>query len=239
MKQIKGPLTETLSCERFRVGDNWVTVNIEKESAVINYLDILAAVEIVPDDDCEAPWVYGDGFEHRLVEYESGYKDGVWVPYYNKEHTITQDGRRHLIVIDPKDIKKWGNYDWWRSHGYSKQMAVEKVAEEVRRTYKQLKEWYTNGWERWGVVCRFGKYDESLWGIDCHDYAVTEIAPEMARQVAWAMRDDGYTITREPDLSPTRNSKQIQLRDRFAHQLGFKSSEEYQQWLKIKNPTEK
>ena len=69
-------------------------------------------------------------------------------------------------------------------------MAAETVAAERRRTLAQLVKWYEDGWQWYGVRCRFDtlgdEYEASLWGIDDAEYAERDIKVEMALDVAAA-----------------------------------------------------
>ena len=85
-------------------------------------------------------------------------------------------------------------------------MAAETVAAERRRTSGQLVKWYEDGWQWYGVRCRFDtmgdEYEASLWGIDDAEYAERDIKVEMALDVAAQLEKAGFTVTGKPEHGP-------------------------------------
>ena len=97
------------------------------------------------------------------------------------------------------------------------------MAAERRRTLAQLVKWYGDGWEWFGVGCRFivlgDEYVDSLWGIDDPEYAET-LKEEIALNVAAQLEEAGYTVTDKPEGRQgwTRADKQDRLSRNLAQQ---------------------
>ena len=91
----------------------------------------------------------------------------------------------------------------------------------------QLVKWYDDGWQWYGVRCRFDtlgdEYEASLWGIDDAEYAERDIKVEMALDVAAQLEKAGFTVTGKPEHGPgfqglSRADKQEHIRRNLAAQ---------------------
>ena len=85
----------------------------------------------------------------------------------------------------------------------SRQVAAEALAADAAEPSRQLVEWYEDGWQWYGVRCRYDalgdEYEASLWGIDDAEYAEREIKVEMALDVADQLEKAGFTVTGKPE----------------------------------------
>jgi hypothetical protein len=194
---------------RKRVGDALVTVTVETEPAVVDYADILAATEVVPDEaSTDAPWENCDGWGHHTIrardcEGDASNRQGYAVP---------DRGGAVVIVLDIPDDNLNNGYP-----GASKQVRAEALAQSKRDALAQLVKWYSNGWEWWGVQCEFKGKEESLWGIDDYDYADDYVRHEIAGQVASALEEDGYEVVNRP---PRENHRLAEMRRKFDRMMG-------------------
>jgi len=102
--------------------------------------------------------------------------------------------------------------------GATRQVALEAVAADRKRTLAQLVQWYSDGWEWYGVQCNFEvlgqDFGASVWGIDDDDYARREVVHEIADEVADQLEKAGFTVTDRPVRPdyPIREAKQERLR---------------------------
>lgn len=182
---------------------NDTMIAVETASAVVDFADILEATKVVPDEcSSDSPWENCDGFEHKV---ESARR----CDQYNvaeMQGTCYCGGYRETIAITLPDDEDYGIYDWQRARGATRQVAREAVAAERRRTLAQLVEWYTKGWQWYGVQCDFSilgqDFDASVWGIDNDDYAEREIVGEIADEVANQLEKAGFTVTDRPERAP-------------------------------------
>jgi len=200
-----------------RQGDTMIAV--ESDSALVDYDDILAATKVEPDN-CfgETPWENCDDFKHTCTtnfDYNALHMRGYC--YCDFLHT-------HAVIQLSKD-EDWGLYEWHRKHGATRQVAQEAVAAEHRRTLDQLVDWYSNGWQWFGVQCDFEvlgeNFYDSIWGIDDEDYAKQEVVPEIADAVADQLEKAGFTVNNRPirEPYPNRASKKTRLQ----HNLNFQN----------------
>lgn len=201
-----------------RHGDTMIAV--ESAPATVNFQDILDATKVEYDDDMsEAPWDNCDGFEHTCTPAHRFDFDPSDMRGY-----CYCDGHRERVVIQlPKDRDCWEVAAYARARGASRQVAAELAAANHRKTLDQLVEWYSNGWQWFGVKCQFEvlgeEFDESLWGIDNEDYAEREIKPEIADNVADQLEEAGFTVTGRPArVYPTREGKIQRLRHNLQNQ---------------------
>jgi hypothetical protein len=200
----------------FRHDDTMIAV--ATRPAVIAFQDILERVEVVRDKhNSDTPWDHCDGYEHtatpirRLDSSRNAPEMQGW---------CHADGDRVVIEI-PRD-EDWGIYKYMRERGASRQVAREGVAAEKRRTIRQLVRWYEDGWEWFGVRCRFDaledRYEDSVWGIDDEDYAQT-LTEEVAWNVATQLEKAGYTVTGKPEpTGPTATDRRARLRRNMEEQ---------------------
>jgi len=203
----------------FRQADTMIAV--ESRPATIAFADLLAATEVVYDQyESMTPWEHCDGFEHTATP-ERRFRDEANAR--EMQGSVYCDGHRERLVIELSDKEDYGIYQYARENGASRQVAAEMVAAERRRTLAQLVKWYDQGWEWYGVRCRFdalgGEYNDSLWGIDDADYAET-LKEEIALNVATQLEEAGYTVTGKPEQRQTwtRADKQARLNRNLAMQ---------------------
>jgi len=167
---------------------------------------------VVYDDNSDAPWENCDGFEHEVeTARHSGERD-----LYEMQGHCYCDGRRESVVITLPDNEDHGIYQYLRERGASQQVAREAVAANRRRTLAQLVEWYSNGWQWFGVRCDFEvlgqDFSASVWGIDDNDYARDEIVPEIADEVTGWLEKAGFTVTGRPERVPYPSRKAKRMR---------------------------
>lgn len=204
-KQVNDNVTQTV--ERKRVGDRMLIseTNTSDIPAEIPWRDIVAGARIEPDDVHPPPWDDDDGWSHEVDTdicdlYKSINQARGYVPNRNYGN-----GQRSLLRITDKSYggdSVENRVLYLRNRGASKQVAREVVARDNQQYINQLTDWYENGWNYWYVTVSFivgGKiYDDSLGGIDDHDYATEDIVPELCGQIAYALEQDGFTVTGKP-----------------------------------------
>ena len=184
---------------------------VTESDRVVDYDDILESVSVEYDEWFhDAPWEHCDGLEHdynRIGWYAVddvrgsrgyGYSDA------NRESFV--------ITIDDDQVKEWGNYDYHRARGCSKQVARELTAQEKRNTLDRLVRWYSNGWEWYSVQGEYKDYIAGVGGVDCPEYAET-LRWEIADEIAAEMESDGYII--EDRHNPHEQTHQQQLQNRL------------------------
>ncbi len=172
-----------------REGNKVIETTIIIRSAVVEYADILEAVEVKPDDESDAPWDNCDGLEHDITSI--GHEDerqarGVIRrdrDYHNRRIIITKDQTEH-----------WGVRQFARDRGATKQVAFELAARNVQTTIDYLLEWYNGERCHWFVVCEFLDEYASCGGIDDYKYASGEMKHEIAGEVADDLEQKGYTV---------------------------------------------
>jgi hypothetical protein len=237
-----------LEVRRERVGDEMVITTVERHNAVVDFQKILDACEVVPDPDADAPWEMCDGWEHLAVsesdlEYTAwGHfetvteKKSKWVAHYNEDDVVGPGSSRKLIIVGWATVDGWqGEYDWWR--GEPRQVYEERLAEVRRDATEQLKRWYSEGWQYWGVRCEFLDVHESVWGVQTRDDSdddpyLDEVREEVALEVAGELEEIGYTVVNRPDKAEQLKERRRQnLRHRIARQLGFEDADAYRRWI--------
>jgi len=189
-------------------------IAVETASAIVDFADILEATKVIYDDQAsEAPWNNCDGFEHEI-------KTTDWGGFNRSEmqgHCYCGEPFGVIVIMLPDD-GDYGIFDWQRSMGATRQVAREAVAADRRRTLAQLVEWYSNGWQWFGVKCDFNvlgqDFGASVWGIDDDDYARREIVSEIANEVADQLEKADFTVTNRPVRPdhPGREAKRTRIR---------------------------
>jgi len=195
----------------FRHADTMIAV--ESRPATIAFDDLLAATKVVYDQyESMTPWEHCDGFEHTATP-ERRFRDEA--DARAMQGSVYCDGHRERLVVELPAKADYGIFDYARRNGASRQVAAEMVAAERRRTLAQLVDWYGNGWEWYGVRCRFetlgDEYSDSLWGIDDAGYAET-LKEEIALNVAAQLEEAGYTVTGKPEHRQTYSRADKQAR---------------------------
>ena len=203
----------------FRQDDTMIAV--ESRPAIVTFEEILEATEVVADQyESMTPWEHCDGFEHTTTP-ERRYRDEA--DAREMQGSVYCDGHRDRLVIELPETEDYGIYQYMRERGASKQVAREAVAAQRRRTLAQLVKWYGDGWEWFGVRCRFPvlgeEYEDSLWGIDDAEYAET-LKEEIALNVVAQLEEAGFTVTDKPEGRQgwTRGDKQARLSRNLAAQ---------------------
>jgi hypothetical protein len=203
----------------FRHGDTMIAV--ESTPAVVAFDDLLAATRVIDDtDNGEAPWENWDGWEHTAKPPHAF--DDADVRAMQGYCRTWDRGERYVIALPAGDTD--GVYRYARERGASRQVAAEALAAARRQTIAQLVNWYEDGWQWYGVRCRYDalgdEFEASLWGIDDAEYAEREIKVEMALDVADQLEQAGYTVTGKPECrrGQSREEKRRSLRYRLAAQ---------------------
>jgi hypothetical protein len=154
----------------------------------VAWSDILDRCEIVEDDIYEAPWEHSDGYEHELVDDPSnGDASG------SVRHGW---GRERVQLINPES---WGNFEYFRAQGASKQVAFELTKRIQYEAREQIAAWHNDGWRWYGVQCEMHGEHASVWGIDCEDYAREYVRKEIASEMAHLLEKAGYFISGRPE----------------------------------------
>ena len=185
--------------------------------------------------------VLGEEMPNPTAEYRDVTEvEEVFVPHYN-ESDVAGDrwGDRQLVLVSREQAAKWGIYEMVGNGQVSRQVAYERAEAIRRKAIDKLVEWYTDGWQYYGVVCEYLHYDESVWGIDDEEYAERECFDEMARQVARQMEKDGFTVTGVPEPDPEWKRQWQGQKYRQANLMGFETPGDYLRWLKgppVKSP---
>lgn len=213
---------------RRREGDIMVVVTEVRHSAIIDFKKIVEAADIEGDDEMNAPWEEHDGDEHEAVRIQDAYDESYLQA--NPENVVGHRHDRVLIRIDPSVVEEVRQYHLAR--GASKQVAAEEAAFALRRRYEQLREWYNDGWHWHMVSIEFMGHYEHLGGILCDpgDEYLSEVEEDLALEVASALEKEGYTVINKPSEMHPSNRERIQ--SRVAQNLGFRSRQEYEAWLR-------
>ena len=203
----------------FRHGGTMIAV--ESQPATIAFDDLLAATRVIDDtDNGEAPWENWDGWEHTAKPPHAF--DDADVQAMQGYCRTWDRGERYVIALPAGDTD--GVYRYARERGASRQVAAEALAAARRQTIAQLVNWYENGWQWYGVRCRYDalgdEFEASLWGIDDAEYAEREIKVEMALDVADQLEQAGYTVTGKPECRQglSHTDKQERIRRNLAAQ---------------------
>lgn len=201
-------MTKRTVCTEEVVGDEIIRTLEIHQPRTIQFQDILDAVEIVSDNDGGKPWDNCDGYEHELVspswrEHESRID--------NARNSIVlgsglRGNSRRFIELDDKIVDDCVQYA--RKSGASKQIAFEFGAYVKRQTLEQLKTWYQDGWEYFGVQCEFMDEEDSCYGIDSYEFARGEMRTEIAGNVAHALEQRGFIVVG----MPTKEQRQVEYR---------------------------
>ena len=153
------------------------------------------ACKVVEDDECRAPWEDCDGWDHHLET--TGEFRGDDLDRFRDAQGVFRHGSEGLVrIVFDYDLS--ANYDYHHTRGASKQVARQLVAAEKRRSIEQLRKWYVHGWQWFGAVCKWGEYDEALWGIDDEKYAWQVLEEEMMPGLVAHVESLGYLITGKP-----------------------------------------
>lgn len=214
-----------------RKGDRRIEVTIVDECAIVQFPDILAACTTELDDDAQCPWKNCDGYEHELISENTAgghYEKGEYVRHYNPEYRVK--GRdRNLIVIRPWTVKEWGAIAY---HGASRQVNAEARAENLRRTYETLAEWYNDGYSYWVVECDFRGFNDSIGGILVSDEdELEEFKYEVASQIAHNMREAAFCVVGQYAKARYRRNRVEGRQTSAARLFGFADREAYLMWL--------
>lgn len=182
-----------------------ISTTTTRRPRVVDFEDIRAAVSVDYDDfDRGAPWEECDGFNHETRRATSD-DDRAARGYYS-------DNRAGFVVELLEDFRE--DYDYYRKNGASKQTAAEMVALHKRSTTDLIVKWRSNGWENYCAPVDFMGYTDSIGGIDDYNFADTFYREELAANVAYQMRADGFIIENEPE---TESAAVANFRNKLAH----------------------
>lgn len=178
-------------------------------SALVEYSDVRDAVEVVTDDSySSAPWENCDGWDHKLTDLPSAYDRTE-----RRSYRVAFIDRAHqLIVMDDDGFDEMFTY--CRMRGYARQVAYELSKLSVSRRYKQLRDWYEEGWTYYGVKGEFLGGEASVWGIDDYDHASTEVVEEITDELIHAIEKLGYLVVNQPGED---KAKKLEERRRRLH----------------------
>lgn len=192
---------------RRRSGDVMIVTKTRRESAIVDFADILNACKVEQDEDLGPPWEEHDGWDHDFTKLDNLINAGLsWrkvAMAYGWVSRPDRDGGPGLITVD---AEKAGitTADHFRDvMGMSRQCAAEAAAEVKRNVIEDLVRWYKDGYIWYGVVCDFKGHHASLWGIqaendDPGDPYLDNVKEEMAEEVAGELEKQGYTIVNRP-----------------------------------------
>ena len=162
-----------------------VTTIVKEYDRVVQFDDILDSVNIEYDDWVgQEPWNECDGWEHNADRVR-----------YDRDDD-RRGARGYVAGRDPVHITvdaDWGNYDYFRANGCSKQVARELTAQIKRDAIDQLVKWYSDGWEYYFVNGEYQGYFDSVGSIDSYEYA-KECKIDVAGKIAAQMENDGYIV---------------------------------------------
>lgn len=181
------------------------TTEIKQYDRVLSFYDLEEAVEVEQDDFTEVPWKDWDGWDHELVAVPEGVdasdaegyigsrgRDG----FHGVDWNETSGDTDYVVRADPRP---WGNEEWARKRGASKQTAKLYADYSAKQANRQLSRWMRNGWETYVVSLTWDQYSESLGGImdDDGDY-LEQCKRDIALQVAHQMEKDGFLFEDMP-----------------------------------------
>ena len=183
-----------------------VTTSIIRHPRRIQFHDIMAACRLIQDDDYDPFDI--DGQDHKvLMRNPYTLRNGVTTDHFPDEADrrsfrgafYSNDmGGWCAVVTTRRMARKWGNYDYARRNGASRQVAAELEALNIRQNVEYVRGLYADGAEAYGVVCQFYGEEESCWGFTPYEYADTDGRREIAGQVAHNLERDGYIIEGYP-----------------------------------------
>lgn len=189
----------------------------ERLNAVVQWHQLLASVKIEDDDRSEPPWEDCDGWDHETDRFSREcYHSGL---RYSSRF-VHHNGHGYIITINPAEMGL-PDYEYYHSRGAAKQVARQLAAKAIREALRQLRKWYEDGWQYHGATCRFRTYEASCWGIDDYDYALKEVGPEMAGEVAHQLEADGYVIVGRPTVELHRGQSLESWQREFQRRLNM------------------
>ena len=197
-----------------RTGDLLVhtTVTTKVEPVHVDFDDILAAVEVEPDDSMggETPWDWCDGYVH-VVTMASLIEEGQDSLTQRRGYCYSDSFRDRIVIT-----AKWDDdlFRWCRDHGASKQVAHEMVAQSLRKRHDQLVKWYSVNWEWWRCDGEYKGFSDGVGGIDNYRHATDWVRRECAENIAHEMEQAGYIIKGKPiaNAADMREEKRDRLR---------------------------
>jgi len=196
-----------------RTGDVLVhtTVTTAVEPVHVDFDDILAAVEVLPDDSMggETPWDWCDGYVHT-VKMASLFDEGRDAIDQRRGYCYSDSFRERIVIT-----VQWDDdlYRWYRDNGASTQVAREMVALSLRKRLAQLVKWYTTDWQWWHCGGEYKGFSDGVGGIDDYDYAHDEVRRECAENITHEMEQAGHIVAGKPAPDPAETRQQ--RRDRF------------------------
>jgi len=205
--------------DRTVTADKIVTVETEVtvEDRVIDFNDILDCFSVEGDDEYRTPWEDCDGYDHETVRVDSHACEG-------RSNLAHIDRRGAVLVEFSASVEKdfADEYQFYRKHGASRQVAAELVARNRRRRMATLIKWLEYGWEYYGVTGDYEGYHSSCWGIDDYKYANDDVRYECAHDIAAQMEADGFIVENRPDPD---NQKKANYLYRLRHNANMFNTE--------------
>lgn len=229
-------ITNTKTKKVYRDGDELVTITTRRESAIIDFEEILEACKVEHDDDTGPPWKDCDGYEHTFTPIIKFDDEHLGDRKLAEGWVSRSSGPDGLITVDTDDvIHKWMGERGDHS-GMTKQVYAEYIAATKRKAILQLVDWYVDGWYVWGVTCDFRGEEASLWGIhgdsSGDDEHVQECKREVAIDVARQLEKRGFTVINRPPSYNSKTQSRRNWRWQLARHLGFADYESYQRWVR-------
>lgn len=232
-KKVVVSSTGTVITERFREND-YIVVRVQQElheagdhgseyvssfyerriPAKIDFNWLLRHTVTEPDDDVGMPWDDQDGWEHKLIDFDSfrGSLDDL-----RKTRGYLNPHKHGYTCVRVTDESFCGDsrqarIDRLRNKGASKQVAREAVAAQDRRYIDQIVEWYTDGYQcvcvSLDVIAAGQCYYACCGGfeLEARDDAKEEIAGEVASQ----LESDGFIVVGSPFQKAATTYAEIQ-----------------------------
>jgi hypothetical protein len=171
--------------------------------STIDFADVLASAEIVPDDDCRSVFEDQDTYNHTLERADDASREAFDVFHHNRELS--------RVCLNLPD---YGWYTWARSAGCSRQVAREFEAKQARQCIEQIIQIYNGDFRTYCAQCDVEGFSDSLGGIDGFDDAshweyLETCRVDVADQVAEQLTRHRYTVTNRPDRRAGYNTNRI------------------------------
>lgn len=165
--------------EKILTTNEIITVEINRRPRQHDFEDIIDAARVEADNYGDMPWENCCGYEHTTQDIRSCH-EGL----RGSAGFVSGEG----LVIELSQI----DYDEYP--GASKQVKAELLAQCKRQILEQLVDWYSNGWQYWGVVIEYAGFYAACWGIDS-DEMIEYYKVELAGEIVHEMEAEGYQIT--------------------------------------------
>lgn len=191
-----------IKASRQRLGDHFVEVKVSTYSAIVPWQTLLDAVRIEPDAygvDNETMQMFNGPFE--LVDPPDGFAAGAMRRSFQ---AVWADNGWRLIKF-PKPAVPAGRRPR-DDRGRSRQVAAEEDAADRVRDLELIGDWIDGDLQRYNfsLVYEGREANTSIDLIGAPDAtenedSVAQLVGELAREVAAALKEAGFTISDEPD----------------------------------------